>query len=371
MRLIGALKKAHGESALYFRQCRVEIARTNGDLLYKACGFAVVLQVLHALTSFFIFHDLSLLLSYCIFFVIFLGFFLLSLRLRRQAEPSYPLLQTVCALFILALMAFITVISVFPFPDRPAIFFPIFYLMLSSLFFFPWGQINLVLTLCAAIFLVLCRLFKVPETFHYDVYATLSVWVFGLVMSYLMLDLRLREGISRQKLQIASSFDEITGLHNRRAFNRYLEEQYPPCARAGRPAALILIDIDDFKAYNDHLGHLAGDRCLALLGQALLGYAQTRGLFAARYGGEELVVALFGDEALRAEEHARAVLALVHGLKIQAPYSARGQVTVSLGAALEARALCPCAELLERADRALYQAKRAGKDRVAVYGRQA
>ena len=165
------------------------------------------------------------------------------------------------------------------------------------------------------------------------------------------------------KLEALSYTDGLTGIANRRAFDRTLAQEWQRAQRAGSPLALIMLDVDLFKHFNDHYGHLAGDACLQALAEVLTRAGRRAGDLVARYGGEEFVVLLpdtSGPEALEIARHIQQAiwaLALPHG------ETAPGIVTVSLGVTslVPSREL-PAETLLRQADGALYGAKRAGRN---------
>ena len=138
--------------------------------------------------------------------------------------------------------------------------------------------------------------------------------------------------------------------------------------RQGTPLAVIMIDVDYFKNYNDHYGHPVGDECLRKLGALLRATIRRSGELAARYGGEEFVVALPGATAQQAAETAAALLAAVQAAQI--PHRASpvsNIVTISLGAATgHPGATDEHGRLIRLADEALYQAKNLGRNRVVI-----
>ena len=159
--------------------------------------------------------------------------------------------------------------------------------------------------------------------------------------------------------------DMLTDVANRRCFEDRLRSEWRRCRRNGSPIALIMIDIDHFKQYNDAHGHQAGDRCLAQVAAAMKNTLRRPGDLLSRYGGEEFACLLpetgLGQAMRRAEELGRSV----ENLRIPHPHSAAGPVvTVSRGVA----ALVPSAdlrprELVRAADAMLYAAKRVGRNR--------
>jgi len=184
----------------------------------------------------------------------------------------------------------------------------------------------------------------------------------------------------RAALEAQVRIDPLTRLANRMALDEHMAQEWERAQRGAAPLALLMIDVDRFKAYNDHYGHVAGDRCLQSVARALALDSGRAGDLVARYGGEEFAVLLPGaDEAqaLAVAERLRlAVRAL--GLEHAASAGEDGIVTVSVGAASvlphllaqpPAGAGMDAAQvLLRRADAALYRVKRCGRDQSMLYG---
>jgi diguanylate cyclase (GGDEF)-like protein len=175
---------------------------------------------------------------------------------------------------------------------------------------------------------------------------------------------------ANRQLEALSTTDALTGLANRRCFDQAWEAEWQRAARQGLPLAVAMLDVDEFKAYNDTLGHQAGDQCLQRVAQVLRATTQRAGELAARYGGEEFVVILPGlgtDEAGPLAERMRQI---VHDLAIIHPKSgSAGVVTVSIGVATGVpQPGAPTRSLVEAADSALYEAKRKGRNCVVIAG---
>lgn len=171
-----------------------------------------------------------------------------------------------------------------------------------------------------------------------------------------------------QELGDLARRDGLTGLANRRAFDEALALEWDRARRTGRPLALLMVDVDHFKAYNDHFGHPAGDTCLTRLATALSAVVRRPGDQAARYGGEEFTVLLPDTDETGAEATARRLMAEVDALALPHPRSSAGRtVTVSVGVAVTRPAGAADRQgLVVRADAALYAAKHAGRHRYVV-----
>jgi diguanylate cyclase (GGDEF)-like protein len=171
-----------------------------------------------------------------------------------------------------------------------------------------------------------------------------------------------------QRLQHISFLDGLTEIANRRRFDEFIDLEWRRALRSSTPMSLIMIDIDFFKAYNDTYGHQSGDDCLKRVANALNTALNRPGDLAARYGGEEFAVVLAGTHPAGAAAVAEALRSRVEGLDIpHAGSRVSDRVTISLGVAsmVPVRESSP-ADLISKADRALYAAKRAGRNRVQV-----
>ena len=182
-------------------------------------------------------------------------------------------------------------------------------------------------------------------------------------------DITLRMQRERDLLQRALR-DGLTGIWNRRAFDERFAECWRSSQRSGQPMAVILIDIDHFKFYNDMLGHPAGDDCLRQVAHALHDGVLRSNSMLARYGGEEFVALLEAADADAARLVAERLRQAVHTLALAHPRSSVGNhVTVSIGVASgHAGPLTAAKMLINAADAALYSAKRGGRDRVVFEG---
>lgn len=174
---------------------------------------------------------------------------------------------------------------------------------------------------------------------------------------------------ARRQLTDLANVDELTGLGNRRLINKVLQEEINRARRANASVAVVLLDVDFFKAYNDTYGHPAGDVVLKRLADVMQRATSRAGEVVGRYGGEEFILVLPGassQSALRTAERLQEMVAAEHIPHEKSEIG--GIITVSQGVV----SIVPDAELtpediIEQADKALYRAKNQGRNAIAVY----
>lgn len=177
---------------------------------------------------------------------------------------------------------------------------------------------------------------------------------------------------SNLRLQYLTAVDGLTQIANRRSLDASLTTEWQRALRKQEPLGLVMIDVDHFKLFNDTYGHQAGDACLQEVAGAIKGFARRPGDLAARYGGEEFVLVLTNATAEQARLVAERVRDQIVSLGIPNQRSNHGHVTASFGVA----SFVPTAKhsgpeaLLLAADQALYHAKKNGRNRVSLSGKE-
>jgi diguanylate cyclase (GGDEF)-like protein len=180
-----------------------------------------------------------------------------------------------------------------------------------------------------------------------------------------------RQEVQRLNAELAelARKDALTGLANRRVFDEALRAEWDRARRNRTSLALLMIDVDHFKRFNDRYGHPAGDRCLAEVASAIAGVVRRPGDVAARYGGEEFVILLPDTDAVGAGELARRVIDQVDAARMaheDSPTAANVTVSVGVSHCLPHGA-ATAQGLTDTADAALYEAKSAGRHRFVCH----
>lgn len=193
---------------------------------------------------------------------------------------------------------------------------------------------------------------------------TLYFFMVGSIFGYVHGNYRHLISMLHENVRMQALSDQLTGLYNRRYFMNQIEQQVGRARRYEQPLSLLMIDVDFFKCFNDTHGHPAGDELLASLGQLLRDQIRDSD-FAARYGGEEFVIVMPETGREGALPLARRICESVS----EHPFRHRekqpgGKVTISAGVACFPTDAHSAEQLIQKADQALYKAKREGKNRV-------
>ena len=184
-------------------------------------------------------------------------------------------------------------------------------------------------------------------------------------------NLRQNLALANSKLQNLADHDGLTGLLNRRSMDQRVDDAWKSALRAQKSFALLMLDIDNFKKYNDHYGHQSGDDCLRSVAKAIESVTVsankkglTQGAFAARYGGEEFAVTIPHATHAAALEVAQGIVEAVRSLAIaHEKNNDWGVTTISVGGVRQEAANGDLGQLFRTADANLYKAKEAGRNR--------
>jgi diguanylate cyclase (GGDEF)-like protein len=242
----------------------------------------------------------------------------------------------------------------------------LFIYLLSGLIFYHALAANV---LVMFVFLAVGTALMLPgHEFSHDALALLGTNLFGASVAYLHEKTSRKRFLEACLLREMVARDGLTGIQNRRMFDQHITRVWHQAVREAKRVAVLLVDIDCFKDYNDHYGHQAGDECLRAVAVSLSQCARRPLDFVARYGGEEFAIVLYQAS----HEYVAEVLTRIQRsvAELNIPHAASrvaSRLTVSIGAAFVLPAANRSVEgLIQLADEALYSAKEEGRNRVIV-----
>jgi diguanylate cyclase (GGDEF)-like protein len=207
---------------------------------------------------------------------------------------------------------------------------------------------------------------------YFDTFVMAFASIIGAAVHYSLQRSVRRNYLATQVLSESANRDSLTGIHNRRMFDDHIVRLWQQATREHAPLALLLVDLDHFKAFNDCKGHQAGDACLAKVASVLPAAARRPLDLAARFGGEEFAVLLYDVQRDKVEEICRQLHASLQKAELPHPASSVGPyVTFSIGAAcVQPQAGRRSEGFIQLADEALYAAKECGRNRTVVMDRE-
>ncbi|MCG6899230.1 MAG: GGDEF domain-containing protein [Gammaproteobacteria bacterium] len=204
----------------------------------------------------------------------------------------------------------------------------------------------------------------VPETFTMLMAKFSPFLLVAYVTSMLASDIL----YAKRRITLLSKTDDLTGLLNMRAFNNLLEREIARVTRHAQPFTVIMVDVDDLKSVNDRFGHTAGSRLIKTVAQSINESIRNTDILA-RYGGDEFVILMTHTST----EHARTAAERIRAAIQNTSFDMKGNrisTTVSVGIASFPESVETAAEVLDKADIALYRSKQCGRDRVTYYDRR-
>lgn len=341
------------------RQDRDLVRNRNLASLRSVSLVYTILLLAYAVSALFLFKSFLLQILYAVFIVVQLIF---DLRIFYMAHchPPHRQVRNLCALLCVLIVGFIIIISVFPYPDRPAIFFAPVLVGMSVVFVFSLRQMLVSLTLYTVAFAVLTVLFKTKIACTYDIWALLPAYIIALFCASVISNLRVNDTRSRLRWMQLSIIDRPTGLLNKAT----CEEQCRRflCLETQIPCAMLVMDMDHFKEINDTEGHLFGDRVLNGIG-LILQNLSNEDTIVGRIGGDEFLVLMKGSRQKDAETLATQLISEIENAHLS---NAHVAVSCSIGIT-STEGGASFSVLFDQADKALYQVKRSGRGRFAIF----
>lgn len=267
-------------------------------------------------------------------------------------------------------------IGTFVSPDEGASIYYLALLLSQIIFILPPLFTGVLAAFSTVLTVYLSFIIKSDFFFRIDLLNCIGVYIISLLVGWMVNKMKVEEAFTRTKVQklnselkALSTTDQLTGLPNHRSFQEVYYERFEYSLNEKASIGVIMMDIDQFKAYNDNYGHMEGDNCLKALGNLLSGF-QSDEIYLCRFGGEEFVALLRGGACNRAEDIAEKIRESVQALAIPHEFSrVESVVTVSTGLfiGIPSPGDMPM-EVIDKADRAMYQSKADGGNRLTVFG---
>lgn len=343
-----------------FESCIEEIRDYNTAIVSKILLVSIALFGLYSLVGIWVPSFGDMMHYYALFMFISIGMYLHH-RYQVKAGRKCQFIQ--CYILVGVMFLFCFIKEVFIHSQWPGALFHIVLIGTFALFFLPFWHEVCFCGIISIMYLLCAYMVKEPDVVQLEVANVTVSFGLAVLISYVSDRERISYILSKKILTNSSTVDELTGVFNRRDFNEKVINSYD----TERKLSLLMIDVDNFKSYNDTYGHLEGDKCLHQIGNILGRVANANGCYAARYGGEEFVIMGPGIDVQEIRKIGWQAVAEIRNLRIENQSSPLGIITISVGAAEKnEKRMNAYTDLIREADTALYQAKKAGKNRVEL-----
>lgn len=359
--LFTSLKQVVAVQREYFSECGEEIAARNLQLTATMNQLFCLFYLAYWAITLLFFQSKLISPWYSLVLPFMFGFSLVNQRLlKRQGFHETKVRSLLFAEYGL-LMAYIVIMSVFPHPDMPAVYYPLFLLSAPVLLILPVYQHLLMSFGSLAVFCVLVLTCKSPACQPHDLFEAVTAVLLSMVVILFMAQYRVQSDVLKNKYYRLSRVDALTGTMNKSA-GESAARKYLEGVSGSERCALLFMDIDHFKQINDTCGHIAGDELLGRIGRALMSHCRPSDVVC-RFGGDEFMVLLKNvSSSADAFEKAEALSRIVSDI----PSPSSDPLTCSIGICFSGDEHPAFEELLRRADSALYRVKSSGKKGCAM-----
>lgn len=341
----------------YFQEFEEEISVRNLQLMRTICYAGIAMFCIYFVITKLFFAPWSSSAVY-LFPVPVLGIFLLVIKKVNTETPNVKTSNTLVRLMYIFLVAVTIILSVFPMPDIPSVYYHLFILACPVLFILPIYMHLFVVFSSYAVFCLLVLAFKAPAIWPHELFESFTAVIFSCVVMILMTQFRLQSDSLKSKYYQMSQLDGLTYLMNK-VSGIHAGEQYLTELKPKEHFAVLFIDLDNFKKINDTFGHMTGDEILQSVSRTLRASCRKSDILC-RFGGDEFLIVLKNilneDVTLARVEFIRKS---INAIRID---SVR-EVGCSIGVFyVEDLKHMTMDMLLEKADESLYQAKQKGKN---------
>lgn len=344
----------------YFSDCNQELAVRNREIVRTLSYAIIIIIALYYLIATIFFSKWVISPAYGLVIPVLLPILWYAKKRTLSVRASFVLTNVMYAVVMIEII----LLSVFPYPDVPSVYYPLFLIAAPVIFILPIYNHLIALLLSYISFCSLVLMVKSPSCLPHELIEATTAAIFFLVITGIIAQLRLQERTVRNRYVAMSKQDGLTGLLNKSA-GMDAAKLYIDFIKNEESFAVLFLDIDNFKSINDVKGHIDGDKCIESFGKLILDTCR-KGDIVCRFGGDEFMIILkdISNEGV-AVSMAERILA---GVREMAVYKENG-VTCSIGISFcSSTTCCDLEEALRRADQALYLAKDEGKDRLQLYG---
>ncbi|MDD3339598.1 MAG: diguanylate cyclase [Lachnospiraceae bacterium] len=341
----------------YFKESREDIANKNALLIMSISAGGIPITILLLLITPLVLPNWYISIGHWFFLPFFLLFFVLGAVAYGKNKWSYAVVHVMVITFAAIFMALIIYINTVPYPESQATLVTAAMIVLPVLFILPFRENVLILFAVLVAFLFMNHRYIIAEVQGKNIFNAIAGLISGILVSWIVTDLRVKENKDKQEIVAQSKQDKLTGILNKSAAERrcfaYLEEDSTDAC------AMIVMDIDNFKGINDSLGHYAGDKILHMFGDAIRQAFRESDILG-RIGGDEFLVLMKNCADYEQVEAKMSKLAEVFRYNVTDKFNL--EVTCSYGAILKGDEYIPYMPLFNMADKLLYRAKRKGKN---------
>lgn len=343
----------------YFEEFEEEIAIRNLELMRTACCAGIVIFLLYYIGIKIFFDAWSTSVLYVFPEIIIFAVFFLVINRKIKKRPFevkgvFPLVL----LMYVFLLAVMMILSVFPNPDIPSIYYHMFVIASPVVFILPFYFHVAILVLSYAVFSFMVIQFKAPDVWSHELFESFTAIIFACVVLILMSQFRLQSESLKSKYFEMSQLDGLTNLLNK-VSGIQISEQYLSELKKEEHFAVLFMDLDNFKRINDSYGHIKGDELLRAVSGVLNVNCRSKDIIC-RFGGDEFLIVLKNiPNQTIAMQRVEAIKEQIHAINIKPIHDISCSIGVYYIESLEEMNM---KTILNKVDEALYAAKQKGKN---------
>ncbi len=352
------IKQKWLEDETILKQNKADIEKANAKMLSRLLWVGITSFSLLLFVSFF---EASYHFMRATYFVILL--ILLSIYAAKKMMRNHSVLFLLYVGYI-TLIAICTYVSVFILHDTTSVIVLLLLIQVPIVILDSWWRVNLVEVIAAIVYMILIVMYKDKEFIIDELINTMITVIIAMMLGVQLRRSQITNFELNRRTLIRERTDTLTGLYNRR---KLFEDLLAKEKAETEAYAILMLDIDYFKQFNDTYGHISGDTCLKQVGEALLLVSKNNAIRFYRYGGEEFIGVIALQDDVDSVGIAQKTIQSIEDLAIYHKASKYEVVTASAGLSYVKSALTNYEEKLKEADIALYKAKELGKNQVFVY----